>query len=485
VADITLNARAAIVDELLEHFEVAMAARTGSFLDLEVAALETADELVRAWAQRALQRLADSIGAEVVVGGQRYRRHASGLAKYHSLCGPLEVRRHTYRLIGIHNGPTVVPLERAAGLQNNATPALVQSTALAFANMPLRDYEEQMSAAHRHVPSRSTLERIGKGLGSALLADLPAIEHRVRAVEVVPSRAHSVSVGIDRTTAPMAEPTGYPSQRAQPPYVREPPPEVRVAYRMPYIATVAINDAQGDVLVSKRIAATPEEGAASLMERLAAEVQHIRNQRPELPIVVIQDGAPELWSLIDAWESDFGIPIAMKLIDRYHLNGRLAEAADAIEPDKYRRWRLLARWRDSLARSDLAIGRIASSFNKLVNHIYAKEDEKRWPYVEPTSFASLTGERQRIVEKHLTYLANNRHRMTYATARRNAYPEGSGVTEGACKSIVAARCKRSGQRWNPYGLSRCLLLRTLHLNGRLRASIETHLEDQRIAITTA
>jgi hypothetical protein len=41
-------------------------------------------------------------------------------------------------------------------------------------------------------------------------------------------------------------------------------------------------------------------------------------------------------------------------------------------------------------------------------------------------------------------------------------------TEGACKSVITMRFKRSGQRWFEEGLSPCLQLRALHLNARLR-----------------
>src|SRR5207237_1351804 len=85
-----------------------------------------------------------------------YRRHATGVRRYHTLCGAVEVRRDSYRRVGVHNGPTVVPLEVAAGIVENATPALAASVLEGFAMMPLRDYEGEMRAAHRVVPSRTS-----------------------------------------------------------------------------------------------------------------------------------------------------------------------------------------------------------------------------------------------------------------------------------------------------------------------------------------
>ncbi len=63
---------------------------------------------------------------------------------------------------------------------------------------------------------------------------------------------------------------------------------------MAYVGTIALNDRHGDTLVSKRVTAMPGENATELMNRLGLEVLHVRAQRPDLPLTVVQDGAPEL-----------------------------------------------------------------------------------------------------------------------------------------------------------------------------------------------
>jgi len=92
--------------------------------------------------------------------------------------------------------------------------------------------------------------------------------------------------------------------------------------------------------------------------------------------------------------------------------------------------------------------------------------------------------RARIVDGHQRYLARYKHHMNYTTARRCGFPIASGVTEGACKSLIGARCKRSGQRWQDHGLSRCLLTRSLHLNGRLSGFIDLLLAGARARLGT-
>src|SRR6266853_1281264 len=67
-----------------------------------------------------------------------------------------------------------------SGSFEDATPALAFSITQGFAERPLRHYELEMRAAHRHTPSRSTLERIGKRVGEAIQAMVVDVEPTIR-----------------------------------------------------------------------------------------------------------------------------------------------------------------------------------------------------------------------------------------------------------------------------------------------------------------
>lgn len=459
-----------IEDELFRCFEQLMASQVGSFGDRESAAMRAANTLVRRWLKTELERMASRYGDEVHVDDKRFRRHESGVRRYHTLCGAIDVRRDSFRLVGVHNGPTVVPLELEAGIVENGTPALAFSVIQGFAERPLRHYQDEMRAAHREVPSRSTLERIGKRLGDRIRGALPVIEPIVREREVIPREACSISVGLDRTTVPMAELIEEPVRRRREDYVRRPPPPITVAYRMAYVATVAVHDARGDTLVSKRFSATADDGPNVLMERLGAEVQHLLSQRADLPLAIVQDGAPELWNLVDTWLHRHGLHPTAKLIDRYHVDERLAQICEAIAVDDATARELYLQWRVQLDRSDSAIDRICRRLNDLSCHAVtsAMEDDETSGYWASRARQRLTGERATIAWGHLAYLDSHRKYLRYASARKRGLPIGSGVTEGACKSVITMRFKRSGQRWFQHGLSPCLQLRALRLNDRLR-----------------
>jgi hypothetical protein len=471
-----LKASASELNAMVERFD-AMLGEVEAFDDFESTGLTVANELVRRVLERRLQRTAERFGDEVRVGGNRYRRHESATATYHSLCGQLRVTRATYRLCGVHNGPTIVPLELSEGLVEDSSPALAFSVAQGYARMPSRDLEEEFQAAHRCLPSRSKLERMAKRIGGLAKRARAEIETVARRTETVPAGACSISIGMDRTAVPMIEerpPTQPPStkrKRRTKPYVRRRPDPFDVVYRMAYAATASVHDVDGKVIRTIRFAATAEEGPDEMAESLGAEVAHLRRQAPTLPLVVVQDGAPELWGVVGEALAQRGLRPDYQMIDRYHVDERLAKIADILVPPSERNT-VVHEWQAALDRDDRAMSRIV----RLVDHELMAAHEKAGtvahsPCRRRVKYGRYLGKAARSeLTSHLGYLDGNRHLMRYATARRRGLPIGSGPTEGACKSVVGARVKRSGSRWYQDGLSACLTLRALLLSERLRAS---------------
>jgi len=445
--------------------------RGESFEADEVAALALTNELTRRWLEDELERKARSIGDEVRIGDERYRRHEVGTGVYHSLCGTLRLRRDSYRRVGVHNGAIVVPLDLVAGLLEGATPAFAFSLAQGYAAMPLRHYEQELRAAHRVPPARSTMERQGKRLGEAMREAIAIVEPVVRAAEEIPAAAVAISTGLDRTSAPMEEArderlSPEPRRRRSGPYQRRPPLPIDVNYRMAYVGTFALHDAAGRVLVSRRFAATAAEGPADVIGRIMAEVAHARATRPELPVAIVQDGAPELWNLMTAACQREGIAPRFEMIDRYHLDEHLAAALALVAATDDCADVIRRRWSAALDRSDTAIARIARDLDLI--HEAVSWNTRMPPHLRQYLRNHVRGDKLRELSQHIEYVHNNRRRMRYASAARCGFPIGSGVTEGACKSVITVRCKRGGQRWRDRGLSACLALRTQHLNERLR-----------------
>ena len=109
-----------------------------SFETLQTQVLAVLNEAARRVFEWTLQERSDEYPEYVRVEGVVYRRHLEGDVQYHDLCGPLRVRRATYRRSDKRNGETIVPLDLDAGLILRTTPVLAFAVMQGHANSPPR-----------------------------------------------------------------------------------------------------------------------------------------------------------------------------------------------------------------------------------------------------------------------------------------------------------------------------------------------------------
>ena len=428
----------------------------GDFRTREESLLAILDEAMRSTLEEELQAVADSFGDRLDVDGVEYKRHQPGVGQYHCLGGALHVARDTYRQVGAHNGPTVVPLELVAGLVEGATPALGYNIVHGYAQRDTRQHAESLVAAHRTPPPRATLERMAKRLAKQAHESARRIEAVLRQAEMLPEGARAICIGLDRTSVPMAEERDAtaPPKRARKrrkPRQRRAPKPIDVNYRMAYVGTVAIVDEHGETVVARRYAAPACDDPAALVAKMVADVRAAVRRQPSLVVGVVQDGAPEMWNLtrdgLSKLRDERLIPRWEEAIDRYHLLERLGSALELIERDAPARSKTLHEWNDLL---DLK--------NSAIDSIERQIAERCVELPEPA---------QSAVMEHLVYIANNKDRMRYVTLSTSGLPIGSGVTESAAKTVVGRRAKNSGQRWSEQGLRGVLTLRAIHQSDRL------------------
>lgn len=426
-----------------------------SFGERESVALRVTNEATRRYLVQVLQAMSDGYADDLLIDGVLHRRsHDPGEVLYHSLNGSLPVMRATYRRVGKRNGPTVVPLELEAGLVERGTPALGYSISLNLGKETSRDYVETMDGAHRRVPSRSTVERICKAVGTAAKEAAPKIERYLRQSEGVPEGTIAVSIGLDRTTVPFEEereegaPPKTKRKKRTKPYERTPPPLVDVNYKMAYVGTVGFVDEDGGFLVTRKYAATHHEGPEGIVARMIADVRAAKLREPALDVGLVQDGAPEMWNLTrGALDAEPSVDEYLEAIDRYHLSERLGDVLKVLESNPDRRAELMEQWQGEFDEDDETIDRI----EQLIK-------EQLWLYA---------GDDRATLIDNLTFIDNNKDRMRYVALREAGLPVGSGATEGACKSVIGFRTKRSGQRWHDEGVSAVLTLRAIHQSNRL------------------
>jgi len=451
VPDPDASAKYSVPRELRDAFraEVNELAAGDDFEARERMALALANELVRTDLTQALEEIVEEHGDEdVLVEGERYRLHAWGTGQYGSLAGPLRVRRPTFRKVGVRNGPTVVALELAAGLVERATPALAGRIAMGKADGGSRDLHRLLLGSHRVPPSRATLEVMGNAIGTALHRRQAVVEAVARRGEMLPAEARTLVLGLDRTSSPMEEdlPADTPRRPRKKPRIRKAPPPVTVNYRMAFVGTGAIADVDGEMLRTFKYGATRDDGPDAILYAMMRDVRRALRQDDSLRIVVAQDAAKEMWTLVTgALDSEPSVHDWEELVDHYHAMGHLWAAAEAMEGDTKT---TMAQWKAELRDDDDAIDAIAKALECEIARGY-----------QPTYRIAM--------ENELTFITNNGARMRYASLRDEGFPIGSGVTEGACKSFFSVRCKRSGQRWRNPGLAATLACRTQLVNGRL------------------
>jgi hypothetical protein len=446
----------ATMTNLVTALQAAVDARgaDGSFAELEETALRVGNEATRQMLERVLQRMSDELGdGDVLIDGELHRPHNTGAPKIHSLVGPLTVRRTNYRMAGVRNGPTMVGLDFLAGLVEKMTPALAERVAMGNGDGDSRALHRQLMASRRRPPSRAVLETRSTRVGEALHEATPTIEAVARRSEKLPTGVATIVVGLDRTAVPMEEDLPEGSRgTARDDYIRKAPKPVEVNHRMAYAGTVALVDERGDMLRVFKYSATPEDGAEQPLHGMMQDVRRGLRQDPTLRVLVVQDAAKEMWNLVtDALAAEPSVTTWDELIDHPHAMSHLWVAADAIDDSTTA---LMAHWRKRLREDDDAIDVIHERIQHEIGQGYI-----------PTL--------RILLEEEDTYLQNNKHRLHYAALRDAGCPIGSGATEGACKSFVAARCKKSGQRWRNPGLRAALACRTQLLNDRLSRAMKT------------
>lgn len=431
------------------------------FAKLESTALELGNELVRLLLQKQVQSKADGYGDLVRVNHHHdeagraarndvvYKRHQSGTGVYWSLVGKLEIRRSSYRVVGVRNGPTIVPLELEAGLVEGMTPNLAKSVTLGYSKGPLRSYGEDVLAAHRIAPPRATLERKAKAVAARAHHVSFFVEPVLREQECIPEGTTMVVLGVDRTSVPMAEPAKplRRRRRRSKPYQRKRPDPVTVNWRMDYAATITFLDAAGEVLATRRYHAPSDSANHHVVDGIVSDLEHARKQNCKLRVVVAQDGAPELWNTLRYWlDASDVVDKWTEVLDWYHASERLHRCLAVIEPDAGERGVLAKKWSCMLLKKDSGPRRLVEFLRR---HAGRYNDE-----------------RDAELKLHANYFEQRLEQMRYRKYKKANIPIGSGITEGTCKSLIGARAKRSGQRWSRGSLNAVLRLRGIHQSDR-------------------
>jgi hypothetical protein len=313
--------------------------------------------------------------------------------------------------------------------------------------------------------SRASFERVAHLVGALAVADHQDIEDALIDAVEVPAEACSVSVSLDRVSVPMEEPRPRPVGR---PKKGAPKRPVERVFRMAYCGTVTLHDKDGAGRYTIRYGCMPGGDMLGLRDRMVADVATLRSKRPDLKIQLLCDGAPEMWKLLeDGFTPKFGDDFE-RLVDLYHLTGKLGAAASVLEDSAAGAGERLGGWKQALLhRSSAAAG--------ILQELIASGCDEGVGTDHP-------------VHEAITYLKSHgceTNRMDYARARRLGLALGTGNVEATCKSLFEMRMKRCGARWKEDTGQHIVQLRAFALSDRWEPAIELTLRPLRQAVRAA
>lgn len=262
-------------------------------------------------------------------------------------------------------------------------------------------------------------------------------EAALRSQATVAQQAATVAVSLDGVMAPMKDGRREEKRaRAQSDGKRRAGP---AGYQEVGCATVSFYDTQGERLSTVRFARMPESKKRTLKNRLTSEIEAILEQRPELKLVKLADGARDNWSYLSP-----ELPAGTELLDFYHAAAHLKDVFDAAYGENTPK---------------------AQAQFKKYRHILREEDNGAAKVIRALTYLQRKYPRRKKLKTELEYFRRNRSRMSYAQAQAEGLPIGSGVVEAACKTLVSQRLKRSGMRWRHQGGQAILTLRSLVQSG--------------------
>lgn len=383
----------------------------------------------------ALQRQDVNV-ATVSVDGRVHRRVLRSEKTYQSAAGPVTVLRTLYRA-GKGERSVAVLEPRAGIVQGQWTPLAARHAAMLVAHLTPQESEGVLRELGAMVASKSSLDRLAKVLSGRWEAQREPFEAALRDAYEVPSEARTVAVSLDGVMVPMKDAAGADKREKNRAGAGT---RTSNGYQEAGCATLTLYDEYGERVDTVRLARMPESKKVTLKQALAAELESVLRQRPELNVVKLADGAPDNWRFLTD-----ELPEGQEFIDFYHASSHLKDAFDAAHGEGTVRSReRFEKYRHILRHDIGGVEKVIRALN------YQRSIHPR---------------RQRLVQV-LGYFRRHRRRMNYALAKLCRLPIGSGVVEAACKTLATQRLKRSGMRWRHRGGQAILTFRALIQSAR-------------------
>jgi len=381
-----------------------------SMLDFEQAIQDRLNRAGVVATQEALHQF-DTDGSPITIGSVKFTSKGPLPKEYQTPYGVATVSRHVYQ--SPQGGKTYCPLDRDARIVTSSTPRFAKTIAHKYAEFGSGRVVLDLEENHGRKVARSFVQNVADAVATVALAKEESWNY------ALPEMGHPIStitLGLDGACLLMCED----------------------GWREAMVGTIGFYDKSGERRHTIYMAATPEYGKATFLDRMGREVERVKGLYPRAHYLGIADGATGNWDFL-------GPRTETQIVDFYHAAAYLSDAADVLfrgKPREKESW--LEDRCHRLKHESGAAGAILKEIKGLA-----------------TMNRRANGHED--VEKAITYFGNQNRkgRMDYATWVEAGQPIGSGVTEAACKVIVKQRLCGSGMKWTEDGAAAVLSVRCL------------------------
>jgi hypothetical protein len=401
---------ATIIDRTVDTVtvQIQIALSSTSLLASEESILAAINDVGTIASAEAMQKF-DTDGSKLERAGLKWSSKGQQPKTYQTPYGAVEVCRHVYQSSA--GGQTFCPMEVAGRIINTTTPQFAKQLSHKFAEMSSPKVVEDLAQNHGRQVARSFVQNVAETVGS--IAQLKEEDWHYQTPKL-PMPISTVSIGIDGTCLLSSE----------------------GGFRQAMVGTISLYDMMGERQHTIYVAASPEYGKATFLERMQREIAEVKRLYPRAHYQGLADGAAENWIFLEPLTDT-------QVLDFYHATQYLDRVAKAVHPRSAEAQKVWMQENCSKLKHEKGAGETLLTMMCGIKSTRLAKAQKEG------------------LEDAITYFENHKHQMLYAEALENNLPIGSGVTEAGCKVIIKARLCAAGMKWKEWGASIVLSLRTL------------------------
>jgi hypothetical protein len=353
----------------------------------------------------------DTDGSPITVGDTKLTSKGKLLKEYQTPYGVAPVDRYVYQ--SSRGGKTYCPLDRNARIVVSSTPRFAKMVSHKYAEFGSARVIKDLAENHGRSVARCFVQDVADAVAAVAMAKEEDWEYEPPAPE---GPTATITIGMDGTCLLMC----------------------KGGWRETMVGTIGLYDAEGQRQQTIYLAATPEYGKTTFLDRMEREIERVKSAYPGARYVGLADGAKGNWEFL-------GRHTEVQVIDFWHAAEYLSDAADVLfarQPGAKRPW---------LESSCHRLKHEPGAARQLIRDLKRLAAEKGVTLDHPE------------IEAAITYFTNQSRagRMDYPPLVESKIPIGSGVTEAACKVLVKQRLCGSGMKWKEPGAAAVLSVRCL------------------------